>query len=134
MKRMMLGLAAALFVTGATMSAAFAADPAMSAKSSLGNILVDAKGMTLYTFDNDTKGAAMSACTGKCIAAWPPFLAPADAKAANEWTIVDVTDKDGKPAKMWAYNGWPLYYFVKDAKAGDVAGDGIGGVWHVIKE
>ena len=45
-----------------------------------------------------------------------------------------MTDKDGKPAKMWAYNGWPLYTFIKDAKPGDVTGDGVGGVWHVVKE
>ena len=51
--------------------------------------------MTLYTFDKDTKGAAMSACTGKCIAAWPPFVAAAGAMAEGDWTIVDVIDKDG---------------------------------------
>jgi predicted lipoprotein with Yx(FWY)xxD motif len=90
--------------------------------------------MTLYTFDKDTKGATMSACTGKCIAAWPPLVAPADAKAEGEWTVVDVTDKDGKAEKMWAYNGWPLYYFVKDKAKGDVTGDGVGDVWHVVKE
>ena len=134
MKRMILGLAAALFVTGAAMGAAFAAEPAMKADSSLGKILVDANGMTLYTFDNDTKGAAASACSGKCIAAWSPLLAPAGATASGEWTIVDVTDKDGKPAKMWAYNGWPLYTFIKDKKAGDVTGDGGGKVWHVVEE
>jgi predicted lipoprotein with Yx(FWY)xxD motif len=134
MKRMMLGLTAALFLTGAAMGAAFAAEPAMKADSSLGKILVDSKGMTLYTFDNDGKGAKMSSCSGKCVAAWPPLLAPADAKAEGEWTVVDVTDKDGKPAKMWAYNGWPLYTFIKDAKPGDVTGDGVGGVWHVVKE
>ena len=133
MKRMMLGLAVALFISGAAFSAALADDPAMSANSSLGSILVDAKGMTLYSFDGDAKGAATSACTGTCIAAWPPRLAPADATAAGAWTIVEVTDKDGKPAKMWAYNGWPLYHFVKDTKAGDVNGDGVGDVWHVVK-
>jgi len=136
MKRTMFGLAAALFVTGATMSAAFAAAPAMSADSSLGKILVDANGMTLYSHDADTKGAAKSACVNKCIVAWPPFVAPADAKAAGKWTIVDATDKDGKAVKMWAYDGWPLYYFVKDAKAGDVKGNGLngfGGPWHVVK-
>lgn len=130
MKRIILGLAAAMLMTGA----AWAADPAMTADSSLGKILVDANGMTLYTFDKDTKGATMSACTDKCIAAWPPLVAPAGAMAEGEWTIVDVTDKDGKAGKMWAYNGMPLYTFVKDKAKGDVTGDGVGGVWHVVKE
>ncbi len=134
MKRMMLGLAAALFVSGAAMSGAFAAEPGMKADSSLGKILVGPKGMTLYTFDNDTKGETASACTGKCIGAWPPLVAPAGAKAEGEWSVVDVTEKDGKAAKMWAYNGLPVYYFIKDKKPGDVTGDGVGGVWHVIKE
>src|SRR5260221_6884427 len=92
MKRIILGLAAAVLMTGA----AWAADPAMTADSSLGKILVDANGMTLYTFDKDTKGATMSACTDKCIAAWPPLVAAAGAMAEGEWTIVDATDKDGK--------------------------------------
>ncbi len=50
-----------------------------------------------------------------------------------EWTIVDGTDADGKPIKLWAYEGWPLYYYVKDTAPGDVTGDGVGQVWHVAK-
>jgi predicted lipoprotein with Yx(FWY)xxD motif len=134
MKRLILGLAAALFAAVAVAGSAYAMDPAKTADSSLGKILVDPAGMTLYIYDKDTKGAAMSACTGKCIAAWPPFVAPAGSMASGEWTIVGVTDKDGKAEKMWAYNGMPLYYFVKDKKPGDVTGDGVGSVWHVVKE
>src|SRR3970282_106858 len=51
--------------------------------------------MTLYTFDKDTKGAAMSACVDKCIENWPAFLAADGAMAEGEWTLVDVKDKDG---------------------------------------
>ena len=40
---------------------------------SLGNYLVDDKGMTLYTFKNDTSGA--SNCTGNCATLWPPLSA-----------------------------------------------------------
>ena len=90
-------------------------------------------GMTLYTFDKDTKGATKSACVDKCIENWPPFLAAAGAMAEGDWTIVDVVDKDGATKKMWAYDGWPLYLWVKDTKPGDVTGDGVGGVWHVVK-
>ena len=35
---------------------------------------------------------------------------------------------------MWAYDGMPLYYWVKDKKPGDVTGDGVGSVWHVVKQ
>jgi predicted lipoprotein with Yx(FWY)xxD motif len=133
MNRAILGLAAAFLASCAALGAAAAAEPAMTADSSLGKILVDPNGMTLYTFGNDKPGMA-SACTGKCIAAWPPLVAPADAKAEGEWTTVDVTDKDGKMEKMWAYNGSPVYTFVKDTKPGDVNGEGVIGLWHVIKE
>ena len=71
----------------------------------------------------------MSNCYDKCAVAWPPFMAAADAKAEGEWTLVE--RKDG--SKMWAYEGKPLYTFVDDKKAGDVTGDGKGGVWHVAK-
>ena len=41
-----------------------------------------------------------------------------------------VTD-DG--TKQWAFHGKPLYGYISDAKAGDISGDGVGGVWHVAK-
>jgi predicted lipoprotein with Yx(FWY)xxD motif len=131
MKRLMLGLAAAVLLAGT----AWAAGPDTKyGDSSLGKVLTDANGMTLYTFDNDGKGAAKSSCEGKCIINWPPFVAADGAAADGDWTLVDVTDKDGKAVKMWAYEGWPLYYWINDKKAGDVDGDGKGGVWHVVKE
>ena len=130
MKRILLGLAAAAMMIGS----AWAVEPAKWSDTSLGKVLTDMSGMTLYIFDKDTKGATASACVDKCIAAWPPFIAAAGAMAEGDWTIVDVVDKDGNAVKMWAYEGWPLYYWIKDAKAGDTTGDGVGGVWHVVKE
>jgi predicted lipoprotein with Yx(FWY)xxD motif len=129
MKRILIGLAAA----SAFAIAAYAAEPATSMDTPLGKILVGANQMTLYTYDKDTKGADTSACKGGCIANWPPFVAEEGAAPEGEWTIVNVTDKDGAAKKMWAYDGWPLYYYVKDAKAGDTTGDGAGGVWHIVK-
>lgn len=134
MKRVIVALAAGLLAAVATASVANAMEPAKYADSSLGKILVDDKGMTLYSFDKDQKGAKTSACTDKCIVNWPPFVAPAGAKAEGDWTIVGVTDKGGKAEKMWAYEGRPLYFFIKDKKPGDVTGDGVGSVWHVVKQ
>jgi predicted lipoprotein with Yx(FWY)xxD motif len=128
MIRIALGLAAVL-VAGS----AYAADPAKTMDTSAGKVWADDKGMTLYTYDKDSKGAAASACVDKCIVNWPPFLAPADAKADGKWTVVDVKDKDGAMKKMWAYDGWPLYLWVKDTKPGDITGDMVGGVWHIAK-
>jgi predicted lipoprotein with Yx(FWY)xxD motif len=111
---------------------AFAADPAHMADTSKGKVWVDEKGMTLYVFDKDKKGTDKSACLGKCIVAWPPLLAAAGAKAEGEWTLVSVVDKDGKAAQMWAYDGKPLYHWMKDMKAGDATGDGVNG-FHLAK-
>ena len=124
---------AALAVLTAMASTAMAMEPAKTMDTALGAVFVDGNGMTLYTFDKDTKGAAASACMDKCIAAWPPFLAPDGAMAEGEWTIVDVKDADGAMKKMWAYDGSPLYLFVKDTKPGDVNGEGVNDVWHVAK-
>ena len=128
MKRILFAVAAILIA-----STAYAADPWKTMETSLGKVWTDANGMTLYTYDKDTKGADTSACTDKCIVNWPPFLAAADAKAMGDWTLVNVTDKDGKAQKMWAYDGMPLYLFIKDTKAGDVTGDMVAGVWHIAK-
>ncbi len=115
-----------LFTTAVALAQAVA--PAKVAESSKGKIYVDAKGMSLYTFDKDSAGK--SACNGPCAENWPPLMASADAKASSDWTIV--TRDDGK--KMWAYKGKPLYTFKKDTKAGDVNGDGfLNGAWHLAK-
>ena len=90
-------------------------------------MLVNAKGMTLYTFDNDKGGT--SACYDKCAANWPPLMADSGAKAKGEWTLTK--RKDG--AHQWAYEGKPLYLWVKDKKPGDTTGDGVNGVWHTAK-
>jgi predicted lipoprotein with Yx(FWY)xxD motif len=109
-------------------SGAFAqgAAPAKSADTSKGKTLVDAKGMTLYTFDKDTGGK--SACNGPCATSWPPLTAAANAKASGDWAIV--ARDDG--SSQWAYKGKPLYAWSKDTKPGDVTGDGLlNGAWHV---
>lgn len=97
-------------------------------KTAAGPVLVDPKGMTLYTFDND-KVAGKSACNGPCAQNWPPLTAQADAKPMGDWTVV--ARDDG--SKQWAYRGKPLYTFKKDAKAGDATGNGFNNVWHVAK-
>ena len=123
MKRITFGLAAILMTTGV----GFAAEPAMMAKTPNGNIYTDAKGMTLYTFDKDKVGK--SACNDECAATWPALKVADGAKAEGGWTIVKRADG----SKMWAYDGKPLYTYAKDKKAGDMTGEGVGGVWHAAK-
>ncbi|HEX5802241.1 MAG TPA: hypothetical protein VFY24_04410 [Azospira sp.] len=94
-----------------------------------GGMLVGANGMTLYTFDKDPAGSGKSVCNGPCAGNWPPLLAMDGDRAGGDWSIV-VRD-DGQ--RQWAYRGKPLYYWVKDQKAGDTTGDGVNQVWRVAR-
>ncbi|MCL7998218.1 hypothetical protein M8994_08190 [Brucella sp. 21LCYQ03] len=120
-------LISSLAILALTSVSAFAAQPAMMGDSSAGKMLVTSKGMTLYTFDKDMSGK--SECDAKCLKMWPAFYADKSAKPDGDFTIVKASD--GK--NMWAYKGMPLYGYHDDKKAGDMKGDGKGGVWHVVK-
>ncbi|HEV2514561.1 MAG TPA: hypothetical protein VGV07_04890 [Devosia sp.] len=91
-------------------------------------VLVGANDMTLYTFDKDAVG--VTNCYDKCAENWPPLIADAGAAPEGDFTLVDRTDG----SKMWAYKGWPLYFWVKDEKPGDTTGDMVGEVWHTAVE
>lgn len=101
--------------------------PATVVTSGQQKLLADADGQSLYTFDKDQPGK--SACTLLCALAWPPFEAPAGAKASGPWSVV--TRPTG--VTQWAYNGSPLYTYHFDSKPGDIHGDGAEGVWHIAK-
>ena len=125
MKRFAIGLIVVLV----TASGALAKDPWKVATTSAGIIYTDVKGMTLYVLDKDT---GKSTCYDKCAAIWPPFKAAVSAKPSGEWTILE--RKDG--SKMWAYEGHPLYTYVKDKKPGSMKGEGVKddfGEWHAAK-
>lgn len=108
-------------------SSVLAAPMVKTMDTSNGQVLTGAKGMTLYTFDKDSKG--MSNCYDTCATNWPPFMAAKGAKASGTYTLAK--RKDG--SEQWAKDGMPLYYFMKDKKAGDTTGDGANGVWHAAK-
>ena len=114
-------LCAAVFLSGS----ALAADGVMKNPD---GILVNQAGMTVYTFDKDVANSGASMCKDQCATAWPAVPAPASVSAPYS----AITRDDG--SKQLAYNGKPLYLFVKDQKAGDRHGDDVKQVWHVVKE
>jgi predicted lipoprotein with Yx(FWY)xxD motif len=124
MKAAGLGIACGLVLCALS---AHAADPVPLKKSD--GVLVDAKGMTVYTFDKDTANSGKSACTRHCAENWPPVQAGA-AQPAAPYSIV--TREDG--SKQLAYNGKPLYTFVKDKKPGDKTGDKAMNAWHAVTD
>ena len=123
-RSLLLGAAALALFSTAALAEDYAGGAVKTAEIGGKAVLTNAAGMTLYTFDNDKAG--VSNCYDKCAVNWPPALADASAKADGEFTLVE--RKDG--TKMWAHEGMPLYTWIKDTKAGDVTGDGVGGVWH----
>jgi predicted lipoprotein with Yx(FWY)xxD motif len=102
--------------------------------SSLGSILVDSQGRTLYLFKADS--ATMSACTGACATAWPPLLAngkPTAGGGLSASKLGTIMRSGGQ--EQVAYNGHPLYTFVKDTKPGDTNGQGVvafGAGWFAV--
>ena len=104
------------------------------AKSPLGRILVDGKGITLYDFVKD-KGTT-SSCYGACAALWPPLTTkgkPVAGRGVRASLLGTTKRKDGKLEVT--YNRHPLYYFVSDRKPGQTTGQGInqfGAPWWVL--
>lgn len=92
-----------------------------------GGILVDAAGMSLYTFEKDPAGGGKSVCNGPCAANWPPLAASAKDAGRGDFSVINRDDG----AKQWAYKGKPLYRWIKDQKPGDKTGDGFNKVWHL---
>src|SRR5829696_5417083 len=101
--------------------------------TSLGSVLVDGDGKTLYIFTPDAASAGKSVCNGDCAAAWPPLLgdaAPTLGTGLEADDFTTITRDDG--ATQIAFYGMPLYYFAADAAAGDVKGQGLNDKWYVI--
>jgi predicted lipoprotein with Yx(FWY)xxD motif len=102
--------------------------------SSLGTILDDSRGFTVYLFKKDSP--SKSACTGACASAWPPLRAtgkPLASPALNASLVSTVPRADGKA--QVAYNGHPLYTYSGDSAAGDANGQGVtafGAGWFAV--
>jgi predicted lipoprotein with Yx(FWY)xxD motif len=105
-----------------------------TASTSLGRVLVDVRGRTLYLFDNDKNGK--SSCTGKCATFWPPLIAAAKPHAGTgaKASLLGTTKRaDGR--LQVTYNHHPLYTFVKDTKKGQTNGENVvafGAEWYAV--
>ena len=103
-----------------------------TASSALGTILVNNQGFTVYVFDMDKANSGVSACTGPCLSLWPAVLTT-EAKptvAGVTGTVGTITRPDG--GKQVTLNGLPLYTYTPDTQAGNVNGQGYGGIWWVV--
>lgn len=101
--------------------------PVETRDTSLGTVLTDKDGMTLYMYTRDEPGK--SNCYDGCAKSWPPLMASSGAQNVGKFSVID--RKDG--SQQWAYDGEPLYLWVNDKAPGDVTGQGVGSVWYVIE-
>ena len=99
----------------------------------LGTVLVDGSGMTLYRFTAEKPGAI--ACTGACVSNWPPLLLPGGSTAAQAGPGVSGLGTTARPdgGTQVTYQGAPLYHYSKDTAPGDTNGQGFNGKWFVVQ-
>jgi predicted lipoprotein with Yx(FWY)xxD motif len=135
-------IAALSVPTFATASSSTHANPARAAakstvevrRTSLGKVLVNSQGHTLYLFKKDSRNK--STCTGACAEFWPPLRAsgkPTAGHGISASKLGTIRRSDGKP--QVTYNGHPLYTFQKDTKAGQTNGQGVtafGASWFTL--
>ena len=103
-------------------------------KTSLGTILVDAKGRTLYLFEKDAHGK--SACSGQCATFWPPLVTsgkPVAGAGAKASLLGTTRRSDGR--LQVTYKRHPLYRFLQDKNAGQTKGEEVkafGAEWYAL--
>jgi predicted lipoprotein with Yx(FWY)xxD motif len=127
----------ALAVLGGSVAAAGGGGPAYAggglrtAQAGGVNVLVNAKGFTLYWFALDTP--TKSACNGTCADYWKPLKGPATLSAGVTGRLATIKRSDG--SVQATFDGHPLYTYVSDTAPGQASGNGInldGGVWHEV--
>jgi predicted lipoprotein with Yx(FWY)xxD motif len=124
MKKLIVAIVLPIALLAGCASLSGGSEPAMMKDG----MLVNAKGMTLYTFDRDVAGSGKSNCNGDCAVKWPPHMAGAYDQAHGDYTSVGRNDG----ARQWAFKGKPLYTWPEDQEAGDKYGDNKNKVWHIV--
>jgi predicted lipoprotein with Yx(FWY)xxD motif len=123
------GLSAALAATNSQTGTRVSA-----ASSSLGRIIVDGRGRTLYLFEKDKRGH--SACSGACAMYWPPVITHGTPNAGRGVkTSLLGTIRRANGARQVTYAGHPLYRYLLDTKSGQTNGEGLqdfGGGWDAL--
>ena len=107
-----------------------------AANTSLGRIVVDNTGRTLYLFEKDANGR--SACYGPCATYWPPLLtkgSPLAQTGVNQQLVGTTQRTDG--TEQVTYAGHPLYLFLLDKQPGQTNGEGsqdFGAGWDALSQ
>ncbi|MEV6137740.1 hypothetical protein AB0L63_17065 [Nocardia sp. NPDC051990] len=91
-------------------------------------------GGSLDRFDKDTAVPSVSNCSGQCAVNWPPLTVNRDqafyTRGVDPQLVGFIERADG--SCQITIDGWPMYYFLKDTKPGDLLGQGVGGTWFAV--
>ena len=133
--------------TGTSSSAAAASSPASAGStsqsqgavitvgtSSLGPMIVDSRGLTLYLFEADT--GSTSTCSSACAQTWPPLVTKGAPRAGNGAfaSVLGTTARTDATMQV-TYAGHPVYFYAADTKPGDTTGEGVnsfGAGWDML--
>ncbi len=116
----------------ATSAATGAGTVIKTASGTAGIWLTDQTGKTLYIYTKDT--GTTSTCYAACATNWPPFTATGSVTVNGQFldaSLVGSTKRTDGTTQV-TYGGKPLYYFAADSAAGDIKGQGVGGVWYLL--
>ncbi|WP_433714124.1 hypothetical protein ACQP2U_08275 [Nocardia sp. CA-084685] len=100
----------------------------------VGQYVSDGSGRSLYRFDKDTAAPSVSNCSGQCATTWPPLTVTRDQvlyTAGVDPQLVGFIERADGTCQI-TIGGWPVYYFSKDTKPGDLLGQGVGGTWFAV--
>jgi predicted lipoprotein with Yx(FWY)xxD motif len=129
----LVAVAAAGVVAAGAMAASSHPTVKVMKTASLGKLLATSSGLTLYHY-TDEKGGKID-CKGACAKLWPPLLVKAGVKPTlgpglSAAKVGTVKRPDG--GTQVTYNGYALYRYAPDKKAGDVKGQALFKAWYVI--
>jgi predicted lipoprotein with Yx(FWY)xxD motif len=103
-----------------------------ASNSTLGTILVNSQGMTLYHLSGEQNGKFI--CTSSaCLGVWHPLIAPSSGTPSGEVGSLGTVKRPNGTVQV-TYKGTPLYTFAQDKRAGETNGQGIKdvGTWSAV--
>ena len=103
-----------------------------ASSSSLGTILVDSQGITLYRLSGE-HGGKFICMSSACLGAWHPLAAPASGTPSGEVGSLGTVKRPDGTVQV-TYKGAPLYTFTGDHQPGETSGEGIKdvGTWSAV--
>jgi predicted lipoprotein with Yx(FWY)xxD motif len=99
-----------------------------------GKALTSKTDQALYLFEKDKRNK--SSCYGTCAKAWPPYVTDGQVRAGSgvKADLLGTLKRDDGKTQI-AYNGHPLYYYIKDRSPGDATGQDLedhGAEWYLV--